>query len=359
MQDHKILVSNLGRAKMGDLENQIDARCSGGAGECEINFAGEDYLAVRVQRASLGESVRLFKFQSIDAAMSDFTQGFKQDFVITGLAGLMMVLLLFAFGSRSFSMPLTNLIHRLNESEQSGRLQSNFSIHSSVKEVNRLGEAFNRAAHAIDESQERLEKATLEFVETMAQALDARDPYTAGHSNRVSVNSTTIAENMGLSAKDVEIIRIGAQLHDMGKIGIPDAVLQKPGKLTKEEYDLIKLHPQIGKKILEKAGRFQEYLPIVELHHEDFNGGGYPYGLTGDQVPLGVRIVHVADVYDAITSNRSYRQAMSEEQVMNILLEGSGKMFDPVVLEAFFVVLRQRKVLQMVLDQVGVVNASR
>ena len=134
-------------------------------------------------------------------------------------------------------------------------------------------------------------------------------------------------------------------------------MLQKPGRLTNEEYALIKLHPQIGKKILEKVGQFQEYLPIVELHHEDYNGGGYPYGLKGEEVPLRVRIVHVADVYDAITSDRAYRKAMSEERVQELLMDGSGKMFDPVVLDVFLRILSQRKTLQGVLEQASVIGS--
>jgi response regulator RpfG family c-di-GMP phosphodiesterase len=133
---------------------------------------------------------------------------------------------------------------------------------------------FRRSAKAIQESKNLLEETVLQLVETMAQALDFRDKYTAGHSDRVSVNSAAIAEAMGLAPKEVEIIRIGGRLHDIGKIGIPDAVLQKPGKLTHDEYTLIKRDPQIGKKILERVERFREYLPIVELHHEDYDGGG-------------------------------------------------------------------------------------
>jgi HD-GYP domain-containing protein (c-di-GMP phosphodiesterase class II) len=184
----------------------------------------------------------------------------------------------------------------------------------------------------------------------MAQALDARDPYTAGHSDRVSFNSTAIAAAIGLTPPEVEVIRIGAKLHDIGKIGIPDAILQKPGVLTAEEFALIKLHPQIGKRILDKFEGFRDYLPIVELHHENQDGSGYPYGLKGHELPLGVRIVHVADVYDAVTSNRAYRKAMSERQVLDILMSGAGPLFDPEVVNAFLSILRQRKVLDGVLD---------
>jgi HD-GYP domain-containing protein (c-di-GMP phosphodiesterase class II) len=184
----------------------------------------------------------------------------------------------------------------------------------------------------------------------MAQALDARDKYTAGHSDRVSINSTVIAEAMRLAPEEIEIIRIGARLHDIGKIGIPDTVLQKPGKLTEDEYALIRLHPQIGKKILEKVERLQKYLPIVELHHEDYDGGGYPYGLHGQSVPVGVRIVHVVDVFDAITSDRAYRKARSREDMVAIMSSESGKQFDPAVLAAFLDTLNKGKLVQAVLD---------
>ena len=216
--------------------------------------------------------------------------------------------------------------------------------------IDRVSE-IRRSTKAVRESQNNLQEAVVQFVETMAQALDARDKYTAGHSDRVSANSKTIAEAMGLTPVDVEVIRIGGRLHDIGKIGIPDTVLQKPGKLTDDEYALIKLHPKIGKKILEGVERFQEYLPIVELHHEDYDGGGYPYGLNGKSVPLGVRIVHVTDVFDAITSNRAYRKAMSHERTCwRLMMKGTGKQFDPAVLVVFFDILNQGKLVQAVLD---------
>ena len=203
-----------------------------------------------------------------------------------------------------------------------------------------------RSGKAIQESQKRLEEAVLQFVETMAEALDARDKYTAGHSNRVSINSTAVAQAIGLSRQEVEIVTIGGRLHDIGKIGIPDSVLQKPGKLTDEEYALIKRHPQLGKKILDRVEKFQEYLPIVELHHEDYDGGGYPYCLKGPSILLGVRIVHVAGVFDAITSNRAYRKAMSREDVLATMTKGSGTQFDPAILEVFLDMLNQGKLVQ-------------
>jgi putative nucleotidyltransferase with HDIG domain len=178
----------------------------------------------------------------------------------------------------------------------------------------------------------------------MAQALDARDPYTAGHSLRVAAYSHALALSMGLSELDAEEIRVAAQLHDIGKIGIPDAVLQKPGVLTPEEYGLIKLHPQIGRKILEKVGRFEGLLAVVELHHENYDGTGYPYGLAGHNVPISARIVHVADSFDAMTTTRSYRSALGLRSATHEIERNAGRMFDPVVAKTFLRLIGEGKI---------------
>ena len=306
---------------------------------------GETYLALAVKRASLGESYRLLSLQPIDAAMERFTRGFKPAFLVIGACSVLTVLVLSVIVSRSVSRPLTDLVTHLRDSEKTGELGSDFHTRSSTKEVNQLADALNRAAESVKESRHSLQEAYLQFVETMAQTLDARDTYTAGHSNRVSEYSVAIATAMELSPEQIEIINIGAKLHDIGKIGIPDAVLQKPGRLTVEEYELIKQHPRIGKRILEKMGRFQTYLPIVELHHENHDGSGYPHGLKGDEIPLEARIVHVADVYDAISSDRAYRKSMSMQRVLETLKEGAGTQFDPRVVKALLSLILQREVL--------------
>lgn len=173
------------------------------------------------------------------------------------------------------------------------------------------------------------------LIETLAQALDARDPYTAGHSQRVAAYAYGIAVELNLPREQAEVIRAGAQLHDIGKIGIPDAVLLKPGPLTAEEFGLIKLHPQIGRRILEKALGFESLLEIVEMHHENFDGSGYPYGLAGEKIPLEARIVRIADAYDAMTTRRSYRSAFAPDVAMEAIRVGSGREFDPIAVEAF------------------------
>ena len=207
-------------------------------------------------------------------------------------------------------------------------------------------EADHRSAAAAPKAAERhIDDLTLRFAETMVQALDARDPYTAGHSHRVSATSTAIAEQIGLSRKQIEIIRIGSLLHDIGKIGIPDAVLLKPAKLSRHEYAAVQQHTAIGKKILEKVGHFQQFLPFAELHHENYGGNGYPHGLKGEEIPLPVRIVHVADVYDALRSDRSYRAAIAHDEIMETIIRGSGKLFDPAVVEAFLAVVHERRTI--------------
>lgn len=221
------------------------------------------------------------------------------------------------------------------ESERAGKFAPNFPENSPYEEVNRLGAALNAAARSILNSQADLDALYLQFVETMAQALDARDPYTAGHSLRVAEYSYTLALAMGLSGEDAETIRLAAQLHDIGKIGIPDAVLTKPGPLNADEQGLIRLHPQIGCKILKRVGRFERLLGVVELHHENHDGSGYPYGLAGHGVPIEARIVHVADAFDAMTSTRSYRAALTLRSAVHEIERNAGHMFDPLVAQAF------------------------
>ena len=236
-----------------------------------------------------------------------------------------------------------NVLSVAVESERTG-VVSYLPLTSPMPEVNRVAEIINGRTRSVLASQAALEGAYLQFVETMAEALDARDPYTAGHSLRVAGYSKMLAVAMGVSEEDAETIRVAAQLHDIGKIGIPDAVLQKPGKLTPEEYGLIKLHPQIGRKILEKVGRFDRFLGVVELHHENHDGTGYPFGLAGTCVPLGARIVHVADSFDAMTTTRSYRRALSVNDAVRELENYAGRQFDPIAVKAFLRLISEGRI---------------
>jgi putative nucleotidyltransferase with HDIG domain len=171
---------------------------------------------------------------------------------------------------------------------------------------------------------DRLRENVVTMVDSLAQALEARDPYTAGHSVRVAEFSVMIGEELGLSTLELEVLRHGATLHDIGKIAVKQEVLHKPGRLTDDEYEHIKIHPVVGREILEPIEDFQAMLDLVYYHHERIDGRGYPEGLAGEDIPLLAQIVAVADTYDAMTSDRPYRQGMHPERALAIMAEVSG-----------------------------------
>ena len=173
------------------------------------------------------------------------------------------------------------------------------------------------------------------LTKSLTAAIDAKDAYTFGHSERVARISVELAREMGLAADEVSDIYLAGLLHDIGKIGIRDSVLGKPGKLTDEEREHINQHPKIGYRILSGLAAIKHLLGGVLYHHERFDGGGYPEGLPGDKIPQLARIIAVADSYDAMSADRPYRAGMPHEKVESIIHEGSGTQWDPVVVEAF------------------------
>jgi putative nucleotidyltransferase with HDIG domain len=174
-----------------------------------------------------------------------------------------------------------------------------------------------------------------EALRALVAAVEARDSYTRGHSKRVTELSLEIGERLGLRGDALRRLVWGAELHDIGKIGIPDHIMQKPGRLTTEERALIEQHPAIGWEIVGRLNSLQEVLEVVRHHHERMDGTGYPDGLAGDQIPLAARIVAVADVWDALTSDRSYRPAWTREKALEVMHAGRGSQFDERCLEAF------------------------
>lgn len=180
-------------------------------------------------------------------------------------------------------------------------------------------------------------------VEALMNAIDARDMYTEGHSRRVAEISVEIARELKLSQWEIDKIHIAAMLHDVGKIGISDNILNKPGKLTEEEYNIIKEHPTIGVKILKKIKHIDYVHKIVEHHHERYDGKGYPHGLKGDEVDIQVYIVHLADTVDAMTSDRPYRKGMSKEIVKAEIEKYSGTQFHPKVADAYLNILKREE----------------
>lgn len=208
-------------------------------------------------------------------------------------------------------------------------------------EISELAETFNRMAGDIEEFIDRLKTAAdqnhelfLGSIRMLAAAIDEKDPYTRGHSGRVAKYSVIIAQHLGLKSEELEKIRISALLHDVGKIGVDDRVLKKPGALTTEEFALMKQHPLKGANIMRPVAQLKDMLPGIELHHEHVNGGGYPHGLQGDEIPLMARIIAVADTLDAMTTNRPYQSAMDLEYAMNSILKLANTKFDAAVVDA-------------------------
>ncbi len=168
-----------------------------------------------------------------------------------------------------------------------------------------------------------------EIIECIVSALDAKDPYTAGHSQRVSEMALALSEVLGLPEAEVDKIHVAAHLHDIGKIGVPDAILNKPDRLQEEEWEAIKKHPKTGADILSKSRHLNELKDIVLYHHESYDGKGYPSGLKGKEIPLGARIIAICDSIDAMTSDRGYRKAYSLEYCYEEIKKNLGKMYDP------------------------------
>ena len=173
-------------------------------------------------------------------------------------------------------------------------------------------------------------------VRALTSAIDAKDPYTCGHSDRVARVSVRLAEELGWDSDTLNRVYLSGLLHDIGKIGIDDNVLRKPGRLTDVEYKHIKLHPELGYKILSGMRQLDDVLPVVLHHHEQWDGKGYPHGLANDNIPLRARVCAVADAYDAMSSDRPYRKGMPDDKLDAILRKGRGTQWDPAVIDAFF-----------------------
>jgi putative two-component system response regulator len=180
-----------------------------------------------------------------------------------------------------------------------------------------------------------LKKAHLGSVKVLAEAIEAKDPYTRGHSDRVRKMSMRIGMKLGFTEKRLENLVFGAVLHDIGKIGIRDEVLQKQDVLNSKEYQYIQQHPMIGAKILEGDDFFKDTIPMVRHHHENYDGSGYPDGLAGETIPLEARIISIPDAFDAMTSARPHNCIMPLKVALEELEAGKGKQFDPQVLEIF------------------------
>ena len=211
-------------------------------------------------------------------------------------------------------------------------------IESAVKAINQMN-MIKKINDELKETTQKLEQAYMESIETLRYTVEAKDPYTRGHSDRVSEYSVLIGKYLGLSDDDLHTLKIGGLFHDIGKIGIPDDILLKPGKLTPDEYSEIKNHPSIGVHILSNAAIFRDIIPIVKHHHERYDGLGYPSKLKGESIPYLARIAAVADTFDAMTSKRTYRNSLSLDIVKSEIEKNKGTQFHPQDADVFLDIL--------------------
>jgi HD-GYP domain-containing protein (c-di-GMP phosphodiesterase class II) len=257
---------------------------------------------------------------------------------------------------------ITNPLQTLTQSSRA-LARGDFSqrvVLRSRTEIGELAETFNTMSKELEHFVEDLKRAAEEnralflgSIQMLAGAVDEKDPYTRGHSDRVTRYSLLIGKEMNLPATFLEILQISAQLHDVGKIGIEDHILKKPGALTAEEFEVMKTHTTKGANILRPVSQLAEMLPGIELHHEALDGRGYPYGLKDDQIPLLARVIAVADTFDALTTNRPYQQAHSPEEAFRIIQNLAGKRLDPEAVAALKAVYARGEIR---IQRVGIIK---
>lgn len=337
MRNGAVIDSNIPKVSTKDLQASL-ATCSTRA-ECDLHLNGTNWISLPME--SYGSGYTLLSLDNVDEATRPIQAKLHTLFIELAFASVLVALLCSFGSSTSIVNPIKAVVLHLRNAVSTGMLGAIESQRSSIVEIQELAQIYNEAAISVQAAGERLSSAYLQFVGSLANALDARDQYTAGHSRRVSELSCALATASQLPETDVERIRIGALLHDIGKIGVSDSVLQKPGRLTDEEFDQVKQHPVIGRRILEGVHGFAEYLPAVELHHENWNGTGYPHGQRETETAIDARIIHVADAYDAMTTDRSYRQGMTHEKALSILVDNAGIQFDPEIVATFLMLPRE------------------
>ena len=291
--------------------------------------------------AELDKNSRLgvIAIQDESAALVSVADMRRQTFWISLVASVLTIVIGF-FSAKKLTQPVQQLAaaaHRI----ASGDFSQRIDVHGRT-ELGDLGQSFNLMTDQIEHYIQDLKASVAEnrelflgTVKSLAAAIDGKDPYTRGHSERVSRFSMAIAQRLGLSDDEVEKIRISAVLHDVGKIGIDDVILKKPSALTDEEYEIMKKHPQKGFKIMNQIPAMKEFLPGMYMHHEMMNGQGYPQGLKGDEIPLMARIVSVADTFDAMTTDRPYQKALAFEDAVERIKAFVGTRYDERVVAAF------------------------
>jgi HD-GYP domain-containing protein (c-di-GMP phosphodiesterase class II) len=258
---------------------------------------------------------------------------------LLAMIAVLLSILISIVAARLITNPLdvlTNFSHAIARGDFSQRVKL-----KSRSEIGELAATFNTMSEELEHFILDLKRAATEnrelfmsSIQMLAGAVDEKDPYTRGHSDRVTKYSVMIAREMGLEESFIETLQVSAQLHDVGKIGIEDRILKKPGALTPEEFEIMKTHTTKGAHILRGVKQLAAMLPGIELHHESLDGRGYPHGLKDEAIPLLPRIIAVADTFDALTTNRPYQKAHDAEQALRIIHSLAGKRLDPAPVAA-------------------------
>lgn len=315
------------------------------SGDTTVGMVGSVYM-IPEDHVNWGVAVQTPE----DVANLDIVKMQLQTITWIVLSIILALIMSFIFSQR-LSIPIQKLT-----AKTLSITEGNFSERVDIKSRNEIGilaDNFNLMSEKIENYIERLKKAAeqnrqlfIGAIRTLTAAIDAKDPYTRGHSERVTQYSLLIAREMNLPAKEIERIYLAGLLHDVGKIGISDSILQKPGLLTEEEYSLMKQHPQLGADIMNQIPQLKEVMPGIRHHHEWLDGSGYPDGLCGDQIPQDALIIGVADCFDAMTTERPYQKPFTVEAALSRIKSFIGKRFAAGPVEALWRAYEKGKIVQ-------------
>jgi putative nucleotidyltransferase with HDIG domain len=296
-----------------------------------LSLGDEDFAYRRLQQ--IGPTA-FYALDSTTAASDRVSRDALPKLAAIAFGGVILCLLASVRLARTVSAPIDHLSRELAAMADAHTPGPLAPAKRTSHEIETLTATFNRLIKSLADARAETDAAYVGAIRALAAALDARDAYTSGHSERVSALAVAIGEEMNVAPKDLEVLRLGALLHDIGKIGISDDILGKPGPLSAEEFEVIKTHPTLGAQILRSVPFLEPHLAIVELHHEQPDGRGYPHGLRGHEIPILARIVHVADAFDAMTTARAYRAGRPAAEALAVLWRHAGSQFDLEAVQA-------------------------
>jgi putative nucleotidyltransferase with HDIG domain len=335
--DGRVLASTLAPPSGGGLPPLPVPPAEDELRPAELSVGGREYQLLVAPLRARGKTVGAFAAVMPADAVSRVGADTRSSLTLLFGGAMILSVLIGIWIARAIAGPVMTLVGAAR-ALGAGDLTRRSGLGGS-DEIGLLGQTFDAMAASLDQRQRDLAEAYLRTVRALAAAVDAKDPYTHGHSQRVSAYATAVARWMNLDPRIVSEVEMGGLLHDVGKIGTPDGVLTKPGKLDDDEWAQIRKHPEAGAEILRPVGFGPVIMNVVLYHHERLNGRGFPRGLRGDEVPIEARIAAVCDAYDAMTSDRSYRRSLGREGAIGELRRGAGEQFDPVCVEALIAVL--------------------